>query len=266
MAVRSDLGDEGFSIWDAWSAQADSYRPADAKAVWRSIKPHGGITIRTLYAEARSNGWEGEGRELAPVRRAANPENLAKEERRRRKAAHRAFQMVSEAEYACHPYLASKGHTAAQGLVLDGSLLVPMRDVQSNRINSVQTITADGQKKFLSGGKAKGSVFVLGSGSETYLCEGYATALSIKAALDSLYRKARVVVCFSAANIAHVALFTGDYVIADHDASGTGQRYAERSGLPWWMPPIEGDANDFHMWSGLRALATGLNELRRQAA
>ena len=47
MAVKSELGDGGFEIWDTWSQQDDSYRPADARAVWRSIGPGGGITVAT---------------------------------------------------------------------------------------------------------------------------------------------------------------------------------------------------------------------------
>lgn len=262
MSVKAELGEEGFEIWDQWSAQADSYRPRDAKAVWRSIKPYGGVTGASLFAEARANGYTGEGRPLQPRTREHQVDE--QEERRRAQARQKALSMISRAEYGWHQYLVNKGHANVHGLVLDDLLLVPMRDLSTGVVNSLQSITVDGQKKFLSGGRAKGSVFVIGSGKETYLCEGYATGLSVKAALDSLYRKARVVVCFSAANLAHVAKRLGGYVIADNDASGIGQKYAEQTGLPWWMPPTEGDANDFHLWSGERALAIALNELRRQ--
>src|SRR3546814_7594504 len=76
-------------------------------------------------------------------------------------------------------------------------------------------------------------------------CEGYATALSIQAALKRLYRRASVVVCFSASNLAHVAKSLGGRVVADHDESGTGERAARETGLQWCMPPDVGtDAND----------------------
>ena len=74
MAIKSEIGDAGFHLWDTWSRQAPSYKPADAKAVWRSISPNGGITIGTLYHEAKANGWLGE----APVR----PEPSAEEKLR----------------------------------------------------------------------------------------------------------------------------------------------------------------------------------------
>ena len=125
--------------------------------------------------------------------------------------------MLDQAHLSPHDYLARKGFPTHQGLVLDGMLLVPMRDPDSSELRSLQTISADGEKRFLKGGRAKGSVFVFGAGTETYYCEGYATGLSIRAALTSLYRQVRVVVCFSAGNLAHVA--KRGYVIADHDKS-----------------------------------------------
>jgi hypothetical protein len=88
------------------------------------------------------------------------------------------------------------------GLVDGGKLIVPMRSFEHyrERIYSVQMIDADGSKKFLPGGRAKGAVYRIGTGFDVWLVEGYATALSVHAALESLYRKAEVWVCFSAGN------------------------------------------------------------------
>lgn len=266
MAIRSELGDAGFDIWDAWSQQDESYRPASARAVWRSFKGRG-ITIGTLYAEARRNGWRGEGRaervDHAAVR-ARRRQEAADERRRRMEAQRKALTMIRQATMQSHPYLARKGFPKEEALVLNGLLVIAMRDVDTYQLNSVQTIDESGAKKFLAGGKAKGSVFVLGNRGESYLCEGYATALSVRAALQSLYRQARVVVCFSAANLAFVAKRVRGFVVADHDASGTGEKYAMQTGLPWWMPPDVGqDANDYMLAHGVRALASELNGLRR---
>lgn len=264
MAVKSELGDEGFSIWDAWSAQAASYKASDAKSVWRSIKPFGGITAASLYAEAKKSGWGGNAvANPRPIVRRDPAKDVALEQRRRRDAAAKARKMVEAAAFEKHLYLGTKGFCDHQGLVLDGLLLVPMRDMNTSQINSVQTITAGGEKKFLFGGKAKGSVFVIGPKTpEVYLVEGYATGLSVKAAIDYSFRRARVVVCFSAANLAYVAKHMGCYAIADNDESGTGEKYAIKSGLPWWMPPEVGDANDWHMKHGLKSLAAALADLR----
>lgn len=272
MATKAAMGENGFAVWDAWSRQADNYRESDARAVWRSVKPSGGITVGTLYAEAKRNGWQGEGEPNAarPIRvdRAALERQRADEERRRQRrhdrAAQQARDMIRQAEPRTHDYLARKGFPSRHGLVLGQHLLVPMRDCRTDDITGLQKIAPWGEKKFLPGTRAKGSVFALGRGIETWLCEGYATALSILEALQALHRQARIIVAFSAGNLAHVAgLVRGRrYVVADHDESGTGERYACRTGLPWWMPPDPGDANDFHQRAGIRALASELNRLR----
>ena len=89
---------------------------------------------------------------------------------------------------------------------------------------------------------------------EVWLCEGYATGLSIQAALKSLYRDAAVMVCFSAGNMVEVGRrLKSKFVVADHDA--TGQRVAEELSCRWGMSEREGeDANDLHQRGGLAAV------------
>jgi putative DNA primase/helicase len=92
---------------------------------------------------------------------------------------------------------------------------------------------------------------------ERWLCEGYASGLSARAALRDMGRDSQVIVCFSAGNLVHVAphVRRPALVMADNDESGAGRRAAEESGLPWVMPPDVGcDANDWHQRYGLRAL------------
>uniref|UniRef100_UPI000491DF60 PriCT-2 domain-containing protein n=1 Tax=Chitinilyticum litopenaei TaxID=1121276 RepID=UPI000491DF60 len=36
MAVKSELGEAGFNLWDDWSQSADNYQPKAARAVWKS--------------------------------------------------------------------------------------------------------------------------------------------------------------------------------------------------------------------------------------
>jgi putative DNA primase/helicase len=80
--------------------------------------------------------------------------------------------------------------------------------------------------------------------------------LSIQAALKSLYRDAAVMVCFSAGNMVEVGRrLKSKFVVADHDASGTGQRCAEELSCRWGMSEREGeDANDLHQREGLAAV------------
>lgn len=158
-----------------------------------------------------------------------------------------------------HAYLIRKGFPLEPYFELDGDLLVPMFDaIEYRKPIGLQRINAEGDKKFLTGQRSKGAVFRLGSGRsrEVWLCEGYATALSVRAALGALYRPADVVACFSAGNIRHVAsLGIGTHVMADHDASGAGEQAAQATGLPYAMPAQIGmDANDVHRADGLEAV------------
>lgn len=188
------------------------------------------------------------------------------EQEKRRQAAILAADIIQKSETRNHPYLERKGFKTDVGLVdFDGRLVVPMRDCNDySRVNSVQFIDSDGNKKFLPGGKAKGSIYRIGSGSESWLCEGLATGLSVRSALRLIGRAASVVVCFSAGNLAHVAgiLKGRRFIVADNDASGTGQKFAEQTKLPYVMPPVVGqDANDFHLSSGAFALARLLKSI-----
>ena len=183
------------------------------------------------------------------------------EAERHAKASKEASALIAKCVSRPHAYLAKKGFPNAVGLVnWAGDLIIPMRDLADyGVVNSLQRIREDGSKAFLPGGKAKGSVFVLGKGAwqERWLVEGYATGLSVYAALSDLRRPAEVVICFSAGNLRHVAaqVKRPAFVMADNDASGTGQEAAGATGLPWGMPEAPGtDANDLHASKGLRAL------------
>jgi putative DNA primase/helicase len=194
----------------------------------------------------------------------------AEEAARAEWAAGVARHKIAKATAETHPYLARKGFPKALGLVHEGLLLVPARI--RDAVVSLQEIDADGGKKNLPGGRMSGACFSIGSGRDEVLCEGYATGLSIKAALAALHLPARVTCCFSASNIATVAERRRNaVVVADHDkpvaqfdGMGTGEYYARRTGLPWAMPAVLGtDANDYHLAAGLPALQRLLLDLLR---
>jgi putative DNA primase/helicase len=124
-------------------------------------------------------------------------------------------------------------------------------------------VSESGEKKFLTGGRTRLGIHRLGAAraGRIVLCEGYATGLSIDAALGRLPGAHAVVVCFSARNLELVASrFPGAVVAADNDESLTGELCAERTGLRWIMPPdIGDDFNDMHQRHGLHAV---INQLR----
>ena len=102
---------------------------------------------------------------------------------RHESARDRAGSMWSESSPVVdHPYLTAKG-VQGYGLRQSGDvLLVPLRDA-SGTLHSLQTIDASGQKRFLSGGKAKGCYLSIGTPDGCIVvCEGFATGASIHAA------------------------------------------------------------------------------------
>lgn len=205
-----------------------------------------------------------------------------REERRRlradgyARAAKRAAALIGEAAQDEHGYLRLKGFADSKGLVLpNGSLVVPMRDVCTNALVGAQLIrwiTEERRwdKRMLPGMRAKGAVFRIGSKSaaETFLCEGYATGLSVAEAARLLRLNASVLVTFSATNLVEVAgrLDRAAFVVADNDESGVGESAAKRTGLSYCMPPRVGeDANDLHQRAGVFALAQMLMAMRASA-
>ena len=182
---------------------------------------------------------------------------------RRVKAAQRAELMLSQCELAPHQYFAAKGFPDHLVNVLDGKAVIPMRS--AGRIVGCQLIDEEGGKKFLPGQASGGAEFVIDGKGKHVVCEGYATGLSVRQALANLKQRATIHVCFSAGNMARIArdLPTG-LVIADNDASGTGERVAKDIGWPYWMSDVVGeDANDAHQRAGLFKLAIGLRVAMR---
>lgn len=186
--------------------------------------------------------------------------SLLRERSRQFDAAIKAREIVRDCARKTHPYLKLKGFPLVRGLVHpSGDLVIPMWEFNTWVLNSVQRISPAGTKLFLTDGKARGSVFIVGRGQqrERWLCEGYATALSLQAALTDLRAQAEIICCFSAGNLMRIAELVRRpaYVMADNDESHAGLTAAIASGLPYVMPNEVGtDANDLHQQRGLRRL------------
>lgn len=211
-------------------------------------------------------------------------------------AARRAAALMATTKPGEHNYLHLKGFPQAQGLCLPGGeLLVPMRDWQTNELRGAQIIQwTDSEeepgrmrwvKKMSYGMQARGAVLRLGPprALETVYCEGYATGLSIEAAVRQLRLNASVLVCFSSSNLIYVAERSAGrrIVFADHDpatkperekrdrgepyeARGPGELAAIQTGLPYCMSPVPGeDANDLHKRAGVMAVCLQILQARR---
>lgn len=174
--------------------------------------------------------------------------------RRQAEASKKAAWILHQCQYASHEYLKRKGFPDEVGnvWVREGEhlLVIPMR-IDKNLVG-VQLIDTAGGKKFLTGQRTSGAEFVIDNKGPHYLCEGYATALSLRAILKNYKRRYTIHVCFSAGNMKKIAsTLPGGYVIADNDASGTGERVAKEIGWPYWMSDKLGDCNDHHLREGI---------------
>lgn len=236
------MGDMGFC--QNWATQTEP-------SVWRdeAVSKDAQRRVRAVAGQA-----EREAQELA------------------RKAAQKAAAILGECELAPHPYMASKGFPDELVNVWnresDNLMVVPMR--RGSVVVGCQVIKADGDKKFLYGQRSGGAEFVFGQYGMHVLCEGYATAMSARAVLRNLKTPAVVHATFSAGNMKRVAeTLPVGLVIADNDASGTGERVAREIGWPYWMSDLVGeDLNDAHQRLGVFPLAMQIKQvvqMRRRA-
>lgn len=143
--------------------------------------------------------WKGIGederRQLQALRDAARQRERAERERAAAWAAMSASELWRRGSAAgASPYLQRKGVQGESCRYLwDGTLLVPLLRYDLPReqaLRAVQTIRPDGTKRFTKGFQKPGCCVRLGLvalGEPLLVCEGYATGLSLRAALGQRY-------------------------------------------------------------------------------
>lgn len=123
-ALKGEFGNEdGFELFDAWSQKGDKYDEHATRDTWKSIQAGYGISIASLYHEAKKSGfrpWEWETR-TAPVRdddgkkaaeRAAALAAQVEEDARKHAAvAQKAGELFKKGTVVSpdHPYIVRKG-------------------------------------------------------------------------------------------------------------------------------------------------------------
>lgn len=158
---------------------------------------------------------------------------------------------------ADHPYLKKKGiHPHGARITGDGRLVLPLYD-ESGVLTSLQYIDIEGGKLYHQGGATGAKFTIIGSLDEPgtlYIAEGFATAATIHEETNR-----PCVVAYSASNLVPVTgLMREKYgigqdivIVADNDASGVGQRYADQAcakyGARYVMPEMAGDVNDYRL-------------------
>ena len=278
--------------------EADGLRPAEIIADGQlhrcpvDGKPNGKDGAYLLHLDAPASGWWRNWRTSEESKWSAkDTRSLSPAERQTLKARIEADRLACEAETAkrhaeaadkaqrilaaapactAHPYLERKGVKPCPGLKLgtDGRLVVPVLG-EDGKPMSLQFIAEDGGKMFLFGGSTKGGYFAIkGKTGRLYICEGFATGLSIHEA------SGQTVLCaFNAGNLENVAAHAHQKypdrelvlcVDDDHDTDGNpGLTKATAAALtvggllavPQFKEP-EGktDFNDLHAAEGLEAV------------
>lgn len=206
MGLKDGLGDAGFQLFDRWSQGGTSYDANACRTMWRSIKPGGGITIRTFFKMARDAGWHPVNEQPTPIFGPRPNPNKAVT------IAHRIMAITTPTPND-HPYLVKKGVHAVSTLreitlgrlvetigyqpkskygALQGDrvLVVPIHNATNNQQTSLGFIDPEGRKHFLCGGLIAGCCWTTESppkddspGLHLLLGEGIATVLSAVKAL-----------------------------------------------------------------------------------
>lgn len=254
------------------------------KAAWVRVFPDGEGAVFGCWRDGTSFTWqrrrEGpppDAAELKRIRQRAEEARQAAEAEREagyQAAAQTALRTWQAAEPAQeHPYLARKRISAHIARIRAGWLVLPVFDRDGN-IRSVQSVSPEGEKRFMPGGKMQGGRCWLGdpAGAEVLaLVEGFATGASIHEATGW-----PVCVAFNAGNLRPVALDVRAaspnvklIVCGDDDRHTEGnpgrQKALEAAGLVGAVavfPVFDGDDgtdfNDLHQQSGLAAVRSQL--------
>ncbi|ANB73772.1 hypothetical protein AYM40_16455 [Paraburkholderia phytofirmans OLGA172] len=214
-ALKHELADTGFDLFDMWSQGAANYSASDARDTWRSLSAGGGITISTLFFVAIEHGFDSHGGGASTVdsaemeRRRAEREKRAEQEARDREIRAISAAGLGETVWraatparADHPYLTRKGVQPADTLreievsklaaligyqpkrgddLLSGRILIAPVKV-GGKLSTLEMIDGDGRKSALAGGAKAGGYWAaqkMPDAPEVVLiAEGVATALS----------------------------------------------------------------------------------------
>ncbi|MDP2785043.1 MAG: toprim domain-containing protein [Sulfurimicrobium sp.] len=188
-------GDKSGSV-NGWYVLHAAPVPAGAFGSWRTGESHTwrDDAIKTASPAARA--------ELRRQMQAAKAARTEEEKRVRAAAQTKATKLWLMAKPAAgdHPYLERK-RVKAWGLrQLNDMLLIPARDA-AGQLHTLQFIGADGNKRFLTGGRIQGCYYAIGRvRGAVMICEGYATAASIFEAAGHA-----AAVAFNAGNLGPVA-------------------------------------------------------------
>lgn len=228
MALYAEFGGQAEDVWKDWAAGRATPSMTEDRDTWKSARRVRKVTIATLISVAQQAGWQlpRDGADapapdyaaLAAARERREKERKRVEEEYRERAdqaardARATWNDAGDRREVLTPYLQRK-RVAAHGTraLADGTLLVPMRDVDGTLCN-LQRIAPrkpEGdapEKRYMPGARKSGLCHLMGQaptlGLPLLLAEGYATAATVFEAVACAWP---VAVCFDAGNLREVA-------------------------------------------------------------
>ncbi len=284
MALKSEFDESGRELFQTWSEGAANFDPKAVQSTWKSFKPGGPVTIATLIAAAKANGFNP--RDFAPAAplSQADAARIKQERIDREKAvvAQLAAKQSAAADLAAlewarakltgkSAYLVRKG-VAGYGVRYsqDGVLLIPLLD-EHGKLWNVQRVFANtkGDKRFLKDGRVSGCFHLIGDavdGGTLLIAEGYATAATLHAATGH-----PVAVAFNENNVKHVAatmrklLPSSNILICADDDRDTEAKTGKNPGTNAAIGAANANACSWCKPSGLVAGETDFNDLSSRA-
>ena len=252
-----------------WHRVATTEHPKKKNGAYRYCGTHAHVQDHASMLEPAL--WTPDEAQLANIDHAALARRAQEAADQIRKdqeaAAKRAAWILHQCRPETHPYLAHKGFPDEVGNVWFDEkarakkLCIPMR--ANGRLVGLQMISdQEGyEKRFIYGQRTAEALYVIDNKGPKVYAEGYATALSVRAALRALKVRYTLYVCFSAANLKKIATNHGTgIVVADYDKpsqqvpeqGGMGWKVAKEIGLPYWTSDRETeDFNDYARRAGL---------------
>ena len=223
MAIKDH--DSGmYNVWNDWARQSKRHNENDARASWRSFKTGGGVTIASLIYEAQKGGYAANSSaNAAPILSSDEVARRKAERAEQEKAAalskandeSKAAAKCNEILHQLKPakdgenwlettYTKNKKIKPYQGFIGDGdALIVPIYESLNNdSLINLQTIQANGDKRFYAGARVTGGFLTLGSiepDAAVLVSEGYATGCTLHESTGL-----PVVVAFNAGNLSPV--------------------------------------------------------------
>lgn len=280
MALRHELDDSGFSLFDDWSSGGEKYDVRDTRDAWRSFKPSGNgsgtVTIGTLFHMAKEGGFrlrkEHDSGSIIPCIR-ANPElNAVAPAHKQLSQLQRLWDNAKPA--TSHPYLEAKNLKPTHGLRVKGDLLLVPRYTIDKQLAGIERIYPDGEKRDAKGSTKGNCYHPIGQVCDKTLVivEGLATGISVQQATGlAVAVAAGVTNLDSVTRILHEAHPDWELVLApDQDENrhavelceAIARRYGCSMVVPKFPDGSFGDFDDLRQQAGLEAVRQQVMESR----